>query len=642
MLIVFLLLHITLPALVFGHWAQRRKWLAELDLALLCLIGYIWHLFSSLGFRLLATPWQLPFWLFSLLHLALLPYLYRRWRLADMRLEDWITWHLFFRWKKQDWRAMLVLLTAMLVPMSLFFRYAIQPFETYYHDEIFHQTIASFVPLGLPLKEFLVYGEGTFHYYYLCEVFAANLSQFTGLTTAAVYFRFLLLHNWLLMVIGIFGLLRYPARKSPWLVVLAIAFFFTIHGVAGPQKMSHFGFRQNTFALALAFLAFASLQQFGRDRKTLRILLPALSCGLLTATKAISLFPLGIVLTFTGLSGLYFRRIGFFKLVLLGLVSLLGVGVVYALLIHNPSDATQPVLLVNPDSYWTKAYDDRIRLYLNWPMDWVQNLVSPEQWPWVRAFWMPVLYDLEFVLLVLVGAAVLVLRPRAVRSEGLLTAAALMLAGYLLKSAFGMLDFETNTGSIVYFMLFGSWCFNLGAVIFFVASMSVRWNKAAIVILGVLWLSSMGYYGAHFHQYYFSPKTPYAASQSELEGIALVKEQTKPTAFVLHNYYRLRGFFTLSALAERRAFVTYIYGGAIFQSPTLYQQRFTEADAFFGGQLSPEQTLSFLDRFQIEAVYWKQEFNPFIDLSFTGFKKQFAAGGVEVWIKPTPPSLTSN
>ena len=629
---LFFALCLGLPAIVIGHFTKIKGWVGPLNLALLCLIGYAFHLTSSLLYRFLATPLDLGIWPYYLAHLGFVWYPYRRWKVSGQDGKAWLKHQLWQRFSGEDRAWGRLYFFGALLPFAAFWFYGIQEPESYYMDEVFRQAMASFVPLGLPLQDFLVYTDQPLHYYYIAEVLTANIAQFTGLETWQVYFHFLVFHNWLLMMIGFFALLGEKAKRHSLLLWMLFVLFFSLHGFAGPQKMSHFGFREVSLALGFLFLSIYGLKRFYWAPKSLEFVSLATLVALIAGIKTLFLFPLAIILPGAGLATWFQRRIGFVRLVFLGVFTLGAILLVYDQFVASPGGDTEVQLQLDPDHFWAKVYDDRVGQGTP-PHLWIKALLSPERWIQWRPWVLPLTYSLDFFVLLLFG--LLLGRPKNQKFEpiGWLC----LTGGYLTMVFFGYFSFNISTSSIVYFLLFGSLAFNLGAIAVFYHRLGLWAPKLSLLLVLLIWGYGFAHYGYEYRAHFKTPKAPYIAGMPEIRGYAALKAHTDKKDYVIHNLYRRSGFFTLAALAERKSFVTYNYGESTFQESTLYNARMAEADAFFAGTNPPEWDKEFVDRYKISGIYFTfAPANPPRDLGYLGFEKVFAEDSVEVWTRKKP------
>ena len=139
------------------------------------------------------------------------------------------------------------------VVLAAYFTYDKVPL--YYGDELFRMSLAWAAQKGIPAQNMLVYS-GVMHYYYAAEFFAGSASSVTKIPLETIYFRFLLPLNWTLLFFGIRGILaQYNPGFKRYIPHAAFLLFLLAH----PNMLTHFTFRQNTFALGLAVLAMSVL-----------------------------------------------------------------------------------------------------------------------------------------------------------------------------------------------------------------------------------------------------------------------------------------------------------------------------------------------------------------------------------------------
>ena len=621
------------PGAYFARLLTQKKWVESPSAPLIMGLGISFDLLFSIAFRFSGYP----YWIFVVLHLPFLLPAAKDFQSRHLPLKAWLQHHLWGRWSienRRDFGAFV--LTWCLLPVAAFFYYGLQPIEAYYHDEILRGAMTPFITQGFPLTDFLVYSPERFYYYYLAELFVANLAQATGIWPVEVYFWWFLLFCWSLIWLGFWSLVRLQAPGSKLLAGFTFLLFFTLHGYGGPQSISHFGFRQNSFAIALNFLALFLFCRFCLSGRWFYFFLGILLSGLTIGIKTFSFLPFIPLIPLLGIWGWRTGRIKFLTLGALGAWTLLVVGVTYFGMIYHPGEESAVNFIWEPTHYWAEAYDQRIIEAPNYLYQEVKTQMEGTDWPFWRAFLMPVGFLTGFFLL---GIAAL----PAGRGQARLLDFFWGLVGlisYGMFLVFGWFRLSHSMASVIYLVFFGAIYLKLAIMVWFAGRMQQRRGLGVLLLL-IVWGFAMYSHAKVDLQHFYGPKTPYQASPDEVSALTLVRK-TPENSYFLHNYYRQSGMLAQAAIAGRRSIVSYRYWDSIFQEEALYDQMMGLADRFYRGEMSRVEMQQFLDQYQIGSVFWLYRINPPLDLTDLGFRRETHTDGLDLWLReqplPAPPA----
>ena len=574
----------------------------------------------SIGYRTLATQVGLPFWPFWLLHLA--AFAYWLWRVKAPREQ---IWHRMIGWLRvRKGRALVFLLGICLV--LLFFNKVtkLEP-RHYYHDEQLRAAIAVFIPLAYPPIDFEVYSHSRFHYFHFNELLAANLAQTSRVDVATFYFQWQLALNWILIFSAFWAILN-SYKTRPALVVLGLFwFFFLIQGMGGDQKISHWGMRQNTFALTLLLLSTYGLLVFLRRGRVEYFGLAALLGSLIVGAKLLALTPLMPIFPIVGLWGWWQKKISFTRLSLIGGVLVaLSLGW-YVLCIYNPAESAQVALVYEPGGHWVHEYGKW--LGTRYPSQLFYNYFRGDFDPFWLWLVLPAFYQAEYLGLFLLG---LFVGWRKLGTQWMVPL--LMAGGWFSMAIFTLYKFTASGTSIVYFLFFGAWLFAVLACHFFLEGFSERgWSGRAVILAGALFAWSFFGYAQADLRHYSGPENHYRHSDAEMALFKLLRAHTEPTDYVLHNLYHYPALYSFSSMAQRRSVLSSSVSGGIFQDAEVFARLKLQADRFFEGTLPTEETKEFLKTYEVKVVVWFDRFGSPQPMDSEIFETLYRHGGLGLY-----------
>jgi len=629
---LFPIFFLFLPGLSLAKLAAKRGWIERASFSGLILFGLTFHLYSSLLYRLLATSLGVGIWPYFLAHgvflwipLSALAQQKRPWK-------DWLKTQLFERWRPEQKAIFRVYVALVVVLIAMMRHYLIKPLQYYYGDELFRLSFANFIPARFPPKDFLTYSSQNIHYYSIAEAWTANIGQFSGMPIPELYLHYLVFFHWLLLLVGVIGLLLEGGQSKPLLIFALVLLFFWVHGPAGEQKISHFVFRQNSLALAIMALSSFGIFRFYKSGRYVYFISAILLASLVVGIKTVGIMPLGLLIPAVGLAMFIKKRLSFSKLTLAGMLSLGSILFWYFLVVATPVEGESAYLMFEPRHYWSMAYARRIiehPMFLYPPIEQFldQNLGFEP-----RPFLLPLFYSFEFVLLA-IGA--LWGYQRDERAALDMPGGFLLAGGFLTMMVMTLWRFSISESSTVYFLIFGSWAFNLGVLYLFHRAVPLVRARHALVYVSVILIFALNAYAGQSLRHLYGPGSHVQTSDEEMEAYRILREETDQRSYVYHNQYRQKKF-NIPALAERRAVISYLYDGAIFQSKELYLARFAEADRFFGGQMSPKEMQQTLDQYEVDALLWDTQETPPMDLEFAGFVKRIDHPHLKLWLRLNP------
>jgi len=632
----YLVLFLGLPALVLQRGFKAKGWIQNGSIAQLTLFGLGFHLPSLILYRLAATPLGLPVWPYFVLPLGFLV-----WAFLETKAGHWAP--------KAELKAWgLSLLNAQTFKRALFFglglvmiiaavkTYSFQPIEDYYQDEHQRMSIAHFIKLAYPPPEFHVYApDKSYRYYNFSELLVATISQFTGISVANLYFRFLLGFNWTLIWIGFWGMSHAKKNHSPGLTFLLFAFFFFIQGAGGQQKIWHFNFHQNSFALACVLLSFFGLLRFYHHRQFNDYLWAIAVGSLAIGTKLVAFVPLAVAIPWIGLGAFLKGWISFRRFLVAGILAACLSGGWYFGVVRNYSPEAQPKLAYEYEpslkNHWMLRESIRkMNLVPNQLFNYlvqasVHRFGDPLYW-----FWTPVFLNLEYVILLL--AAVFLGRQKRAGPLGAVFWV-LVLGCVASLEIFSLFMFDKSGGSLAYFLFFGSWGFCALAAYAFLQRFGGEDSRLGMGLVLILAFLSLNHYALTDSQNFQPLTNHWHHSTLEMQAFNTIKHQTNPQDWALHNYYRTNQIWSFASLAERRAIITSYYPGAVNQDPLYYGTIRPQADRFFNDQMSKEELASFLKHYPAKAVMALRKMGSGPDLSGLGFKKVMENNELVLWIK---------
>ncbi|MDT8445383.1 MAG: hypothetical protein RRB13_00635 [bacterium] len=595
----FLLVHLFTPAWILSTspWAQRQK--EPLSPVFWLSAALVFHLLSSILFRLLCHWVPMHYWVYAGAHLIAGGYwIYRHWdqgRFVKQALKR--------TGKKVFSSAALAFLIGLIFIRGMFYGYQFQAVQYYFQDEHQRASIAQAIAISYPPPEFQVYApNSTYHYYNFTEVFAVNLAQFSGVAIENIYFYELLVLNWILVFIGIWAIAGAHSRRSGWVVLPLFVFYFLIQGVGGAEKILHFTLRQNTFALGLSFLAISLLLKFSKGERIANFQMALLLVGLITGVKLLAVTPLVFILPLIGLWALYKRHISFVSLGLHALALISMVLGIYWLIIYNPAASAQGSLVFDPHHYWlgfwsrqfSDPYHNELYVAL---VNYLETTQGGPKLHWV----LPPFFTLEYTGLAIVGLFLLGWRHLAKYPAPLFVLA----GGWASMAIITLFKFHNlSSSSIEYFLLFGAWVFSAQAVGLFAEGMAKQRSWGAFAFLVFFFGYAMNSYAYKDIDKFRGLTNHFLHSGNEMVACDMLREQSAPTDWVLHNFYRYPSNWSFNSLCARRAVISSTAGGAINQNGALYAAITPLANRYFEDQMDSAEAAQFLANHEVKWVIW--------------------------------------
>ena len=205
------------------------------------------------GFIFLIAFWAALRWVgadynaVTIIHLALVAVL------AVFSLRDSENRNRFYAVMKSIFSAETAVLLVAAVALAAYLTY--DKVQLYYGDELFRMSLVWAAQKSIPAQNMLVHS-GIMHYYYATEFFAGSVASITRIPLETVYLRFMLPLNWILLYFGMKGILaQHKPDFKRYIPHAAFLLFFVAH----VNMLTHFTFRQNTFALGLSVLGMSAL-----------------------------------------------------------------------------------------------------------------------------------------------------------------------------------------------------------------------------------------------------------------------------------------------------------------------------------------------------------------------------------------------
>ncbi|OGG94902.1 MAG: hypothetical protein A2527_10010 [Candidatus Lambdaproteobacteria bacterium RIFOXYD2_FULL_50_16] len=620
---LFLLWHLLLPIAAISrvrviHLATKDSgpafWLAA---------ALVFHLISSIAYRSLFGALGLPFWLYSVLHLG---FLYLLWQ----DRHRWRSWTRDGLAQLGGWGRVLGFLSVATFLIYFFYTTTYKPIAQIYQDEHQRLGIVHAIALAYPPPEFHVFANNSYRYYNFTELWTANLTAFTGLDAGEVYFNWVLPGNWILILAGFWAFANALGKKNQLVLVMAFFFFFFVQGLGGDQKISHLTLRQNTFALGLALLSAALITQYLQNRRNLWLLLGLALASLLVGTKLLMLAPiLGALGPLVGY--LFFMRPLPLKTYLFPALFFFGLcSFWYFLVVYQP-DSGGPALIWDPEHYWAKTY--QVKLTEQYHCALAKTLTAWCQALWGTngsMLWAPIVASLEYWLLAL--AALLWGGRELLKKPGYWFFA---LGGWLSQVFFFGFGFEegASMGSIVYFFIFGAWIFSAATLCLWLEALSLKRTVFGWLVLPLMFGVSMYSYAFADLTHYQGPPTHVSHSPEEVKVMNLIKADTQPTDWVLHNFYKGPRFWSVSGIIGRRTVLSDYVGGSINQDPITYHAVQVDVERFFKGELNREETQAFLTQYQVSAILWMHRYHPYPGADPELFEVRYNQPGI-TWLRP--------
>ncbi|MDT8446967.1 MAG: hypothetical protein RRB13_08785 [bacterium] len=615
-----------LPGMLLAPYVCGPRWWRIENLPAWLAGGMVWHLFSSAFFRMTLQPLGVPFVVYwSVPGAFLVLGLVQLWRSSPSKQQ----WGRFIAQFARI-RYLFTLLGFLLV-LAVFYGYNYRPLDNYYNDDNQRATIAQLIKVAYPPPEFHVFTDDHYRYYNLTELLAANLSELSGIDTLVTYFHHVFLLNWVLIFIGLWILINEPRKAPGWFSLLAFIFFGTAQGIGGAQKMGNLGLLQNSFALAMLFFGLWAIFRFYTTNRYSYFILAILTGSLVAGIKLVAFLPLMAAIPVAGIDHWIKGRIPFKQLGFAGVLSASSVLFWYYINIYNPNPHAQASLHFNPSHWFIAEYAHRITT--QYGMTWFDG----DGWERIYVLWFPWLFHLEPILLFLLGWSLTRRLPRELETNRL--QASLIFIGLVGTLVFTLYEFDLSQGSIIYFLIFGSWVFTVLALRRLSQAYRGGTRLGTSLFLATLTLGAYSLYGYHDLAVYKGSPNSTRPSPDELKIYELIRQRTPRDAVVLHDYYLVRDMWSFGSLAARRAVVSSLYElGAINQAPELYHQKIDEANAFYSGQLAPAESQRFLEENQVAAILSIKRLHPGSGslLDPQGYRKIADTECCVLWVREQP------
>lgn len=644
LILLYIFFFILIPGYVLLLKFRKYKWLDNYEFPLVLAVGLTHNIISSALYRSIAGKIHISISYYYILHLffilSLSLYIYNNRQTVLQRIKLFMS-----KVKILDKDLMKQIFSYIIVfifLLTMVYKFSVLPYHKYHTDQLHRMSIAHFIKLGYPPPEFHVYSDRTYKYYNFTELITANISQFTNIEIRWIYFRFMLFFNWSIIFLAFIGILNSQKPKYYFFKSFLFIFFILIQGPGSAQKISHFLFRQNTFALGFLLLSCYSIFLFFKTDKYFYYLSSIIVGSLVIGMKLIAFSVLIPIIPIAGIYALVKNKINLKKIIIGGILALILCSTWYLWLIHNPAPGARPSLHFNVSHCWMQTYSTWLQYYpydkhnytnfifiilkksfnkLNISMDFLL---------------VPVFALFEYIIFVLLGIIFNNEAEKRAFNRKMLVFYSGAISSILIFCCF---ELTISVSAIIYFLFFGSWAFQVFSSCFLIQSVSKKNHKYIMFIVILLFFMSLNNYSIKMWSVNY-PKSRlfayklcnhYKFTQQELRAFEVLKENTDPDSYILHNYYRTNQLWSFAALTARKAVITSHYEGAVNQDHKLYRKIALEADKFFNGEYSQDEIGELLKKYEVQAVFWVKKINsPRVKL-IKNFKKILENDEIIIW-----------